>query len=50
MKNSAMLKIIVLAALLFTFLQCIYVSGVHRDEGRTVRQEQKIPAPALPAL
>jgi len=45
-----MLKIILLATLLSTFLQCIYVSGAYKDEGIMVTKERKIPDPALPAL
>ena len=50
MKNTAIMKIIVLAALLFTFLQCIYVTGAQQDENLTTKKELKVPTPALPTL
>jgi hypothetical protein len=50
MKNTTILKFLLLVTLLFIFLQCIYVSGAQQNESLTIKKELKVPAPALPTL
>jgi len=50
MKNIIIIKFIVLVALLFIFIQGLYVSNAQQDESPAIKKELIMPAPALPAL
>jgi hypothetical protein len=50
MKKSSMIKFMLLVAIIFIFLQCIFVSWAQQDEGPVIKKEMVLPAPALPAL
>jgi hypothetical protein len=50
MKKSSMIKFFLLVAIIFIFLQCIFVSWAQQDGSVTIETEQMLPAPALPAL
>ena len=50
MKKSSMIKFLLLVAIIFIFLQCIFVSWAQQDESLTIKKELVLPEPALPAL
>jgi hypothetical protein len=50
MKKSSMIKILLLVAIIFIFLQCIFVSWAQQEESLVIKKEMILPAPELPAL
>jgi len=50
MEKSTVIKYLLLAVIIFIFLQCIFVSWAQQDEKFTIKIELVLPAPALPAL
>jgi len=50
MKASSMIKFLFLVALIFIFLQGIFVSWAQQGESPVIKKEMILPVPALPAL
>lgn len=50
MKKLAMIKFLLLVAIISIFFQCIFVSWAQQDQSPVIKKEMVLPAPALPAL
>jgi hypothetical protein len=50
MKKTSMIKYLLPVAIIFIFLQCIFVSWAKQVESPVMKKETVLPAPALPAL